>query len=508
MRQGLLAVLVLGLACGGQPIDAPSLRAAPTRDARVVGGTLDFGDPATFMLIGSDGMSHGFIGCSATLIGERTLLTAGHCVSCGIVEISATNQAHPYDSISDRLVPDLVTVEATTWRIAPDFFMDCTLEQVTGTDIALLRLAQAPAAPHRPVNADGLQQMLGKPVRLAGYGLASTLGQGFGRRRTGADALQALTTTQLDTRGVPSSTCFGDSGSAVLATFSDSTERVIGVTSKTNVDCSVGTIASRTDAAATFIQSALAELDVPCGDDDPDCACAADGVCGASCTDRSKDPDCPESCTANGVCSHAACAGSDPDCREVGSSCISAAQCLDAQCTTDPQHFDSYCSKACTVRADCGSGMTCDGNLCRFVQSPVVALGGRCDAASDFCAGGAICVSVGGQPATCRAECDVAGDCGGRTCFIDAGVPFTGICQEALVVPDAGPPPVTPPTSASGCGSAPGGPFPFGAGALLLGLLLSRPGRRGPRARWPVPPAPSGRPRPPCGRADRAGSGR
>jgi hypothetical protein len=509
MRQGLLAVLVLGLGCGGQAPQPPSSRAAPTHDARVVGGTLDLGDPPTFMLVLTDGTGNGFFGCSATLIGQRTLLTAGHCVSCGITEIFATNQAHPFDSISDRFLPDMVSVEATNWVTPADFSMDCAQGRVNGTDLALIRLAQPPAAPTRPLNTNDLQQMLGAHLRLAGYGLAITSGLGFGRKRTGADALQTLLGDLLHTRGSPAAPCFGDSGSAVMATFNDGVERIIGVTSLTDVDCSIGTIANRVDRFSSFIQTTLATLDDPCGNDDPTCACAADGVCGASCADKSKDPDCPESCASNGVCSRASCAGTDPDCLPAGASCISAAQCLDGQCVTDAQHSDTYCSKTCSGPADCPSGMTCDGSVCRFVQRPAVALGGRCDAATDFCAGAAICVSVGGQPATCRAQCDVAGDCSSRVCLVDAGVPFTGICQEALVVPDAGPP-VTPPgtSSSGGCGTVPGGTSGLAALPLLLGLWLSRPGRRGPRARWPARPAPSARPRPPSGTAGRAGSGR
>jgi MYXO-CTERM domain-containing protein len=475
MRQTLLIVLLLSGACGEQSPAPPSARAAPAHDGRIVGGSLDLGDPETFMLIGRDGSGPGFFGCTATLIGERTLLTAGHCVSCGVQTVEATNQVHPYGSVPDELAADLVTVAATTWQTAPDFVMDCASGILTGSDLALIRLAQAPSAPHRPLNTSGLQQMLGQPVRLVGYGLAFTLGEGFGRRRTGVDRLQALTTTTLDTRGVPASTCFGDSGSAVLASFSDGTERVIGVTSKGNVDCSVGTIGTRVDTAQAFLQSGLAALDSPCGEDDPTCACAADGACTDGCADKSKDPDCSESCGFNGICSRTACAAPDPDCGPIGAPCIAAAQCADGQCLTDPQHFDAYCSKACSSPADCAPGMTCDGNVCRFSPRPSVALGAPCDAARDFCVGGAICVGVGGQAATCRAQCDVAGDCGGQTCLIDAGVPFTGICQQALVVPDAGVPPVSPPSSSStGCTSAPGGASGVAALLLLLGLGVWR----------------------------------
>src|SRR5918996_3404101 len=96
-----VAAVTTLVACGTDRngADATQLpaRASSSRASAIVGGTTDLADPEVFMLElqFSNGLRSG---CSATLIGERTLVTAAHCVDPRVagatdVSIRATNLA-------------------------------------------------------------------------------------------------------------------------------------------------------------------------------------------------------------------------------------------------------------------------------------------------------------------------------------------------------------------------------------------------------------------------------
>lgn len=463
-------------------------------DARIVGGTIDLDDPATFLLLAHDA-NPGFFGCSATLIGARTLLTAAHCVSCGIIAIEATNQPHPFDNRSGRLAADLVTVKAREWRIDPGFSINCSTGKLSGHDLALIQLAAAPLAPTRPWNRDAIDALVGNPLRLVGYGDAALDGAGFGRKRSGSDAIASVSASDLTTAGVPSSTCFADSGSAYLTHFPDGTERAIGVVSVGLVDCSGSSSGSRLDVESAFLASTLDAFESAscqsdglcqpgCVPDDPDCLCVADGQCASACPDKALDPDCPESCAANDVCATVVCPTPDPDCRQPGATCLAADQCPGRRCLADAQHPVGYCSAPCSAAPDCPTPMVCDGSVCRLPSLPVVPLGGACMAGTELCTGATICVGSSTQPSTCRAQCDVPGDCASGVCAPgDAGTDFCG--DPVVAAPDAGTPGSDGGTSghrspAGGC-SAAGGADPL---ALGMATVLACLGLRACRA-WP-----------------------
>ena len=475
--RGLLASTALLAACGATLPEEPRKDIA-SRSSAVVGGEIDPVRAEVFFLVIRDSeVSNGFYACSGTLIGPHTLLTAAHCLSCLTepLTIDVTNQQHPFDSNSGHFSPSLTTIRGTAWRRHPGYGEVCSGAQspVADLDIGLIQLASAPSvSPRAWADTPPADRT---PVLLVGYGKTGNTGE-FGRRRSGRDRVDLVTERSLLERGSPSATCFGDSGGPLLAT-DGGVDQVVGVTSLGALNCDQGGIAARVDVAADFIRTTLEEFESG--------PCLADGLCSDECPDKATDPDCPESCPPGGLCSAAACPSPDPDCLPLGTPCISGEQCEGKLCVTDPQHVEAYCSKTCSGDGDCGGGFVCEGSACRHPQRPVVPLKSTCNAATDACAGGGLCISLGNGTSTCRAECDVRTDCTSRVCLVDAGVVGTGVCGEALTVttPDAGTKQQSSSkTSESGCSAGAGGAAP--GLFLLLALWLAAP-RRSRSARPP-----------------------
>lgn len=111
----VLGALSLGAACG----PAPEADLARTSQA-IVNGQFDSGHEAVGALLQSQGSL-----CTATLVGQRTVLTAAHCVEPGF--------SHVFMLGDDRWNVDKVVRH-------PDYDQDV----VGGADVAIARLRYAP----------------------------------------------------------------------------------------------------------------------------------------------------------------------------------------------------------------------------------------------------------------------------------------------------------------------------------------------------------------------------
>jgi uncharacterized protein (TIGR03382 family) len=469
---GLSLALALSLSCAGTeeaPLAAsPPQRSVPPqeRSSSILQGFPSLGDPEVFLLVIET--DTGTYLCSSTLIGQRTLLTAAHCV-IDATSIVASNQLKPIDPVTTDFSPDFVYIQARGWLHHPAYD-----PYTFANDIAMVGLEQVPSVSPKPWNTTSISDWLAQtPLRLVGFG-ESAIGahseSGYGLKRTGYAFTEQVRTTQLELQPGKAVTCFGDSGGPSFHIFPDGVERLVGITSFGDQFCGESETETRVDAFVDFVQSTLAMFDPPscdadglcvpgCMPADVDCTCASDGVCNTDCPDPSTDPDCDAACVANNLCARAACGVTDPDCKGTGSACMTASDCAGAACVTDGQHPESYCSHSCTGDGDCESGYSCQSDTCRHIALPEAAPNAVCTPGSQFCTGNTVCARpVDGGVVQCRQPCGLDSEC--PTNEHCAGDPDATYCDTVVAVQ-----PTTPPPDSKGCSSVGGLP---GVWALLV----------------------------------------
>ncbi len=213
-RHLTLALIPVLAACGGPADESAERLVAP-----IFNGTFDEGHPSVNTLSSGGG------GCSSTLIGRRTVLTAAHCIGTPALPMSYSTSTFPG-----------ITYQAVAVTVHPGYPAYYSPEH----DLAVIRLGE---------NVKGVIPELlstqgptvGEAITLVGFGVPGNSGIP-GAKRMGETKVSSLSTNTFmhaNGPGIPT-TCKGDSGGAVFAQRGGK-EALIGVVSGGSSPCDAPT---------------------------------------------------------------------------------------------------------------------------------------------------------------------------------------------------------------------------------------------------------------------------
>jgi secreted trypsin-like serine protease len=214
--------------------------AESSRSRSITNGTVDQGDSAVVALLSS-----GEAYCTGTVIADRWVLTAGHCLQPPLSPSEVYMGRGP--------TTDGVRLVVARTVVHPRFSF-IGLEN----DVGLVELVESAPVTPVPLMEEQLDEgSIGALVRLVGFGSSSGADRESGVKRSGTAEVSSLDPQKLTVLPAPSQPCLSDSGAPVLLPI-DGVERVVGVSSSGDAQCQDHARAVRVDAVVDdFILPAI-----------------------------------------------------------------------------------------------------------------------------------------------------------------------------------------------------------------------------------------------------------
>ena len=230
-----VSLVFLAASCGPSELVLPP---DPVRTGQqpVVNGKTYSGHPSVGLLIIKSG--GGAAGCTATLVGKHTVLTAAHCVYPGLT--------HQFKLSSG-------TYSSTKVVRHPQYSKNSSQGAIY--DIALIQLPSDP--PITPSMVSQKPPFVGQKITIIGYGVTSSYSKNSGVKRIAQNTVATVTSTRFTFNGSggdKGNTCSGDSGGPAFATV-DGREWHLGVHSMASQPCGSRGINTRTDAFYSWLKT-------------------------------------------------------------------------------------------------------------------------------------------------------------------------------------------------------------------------------------------------------------
>jgi uncharacterized protein (TIGR03382 family) len=340
-RAALYVLAALGVrpAAGGP---APITGGTPSSDTAVValayGGTV--------------------LECTGTVIAPHAVLTAAHCVTGS--------------TLPDVVVGESLTAATTSRDVLAAFVHPDYDAQSLDHDIAVVLVDPPLDVTPIPFASVLGNVSAGTTIRVVGYGWTVAGDSTPAMRRTGTSQVDAIEPLRIVSHAAPSQACEGDSGGPAF--HNDGTgERVIGVVSSGDTQCTEFAKHTRVDVHADFVTDIVARTAPRAGAAGDRCwypqncansAClpAVDEPRWSFCAPRCSDGHCPgdlECMTIDGV---ARCHHPLPSPGAEGSSCATATDCAGELCLAPADDDRDVCTQRCFSDLpgfDCPSGESC-----------------------------------------------------------------------------------------------------------------------------------------------------
>ncbi|MEO8841101.1 MAG: trypsin-like serine protease [Kofleriaceae bacterium] len=336
----------------------------------ITNGSADPGDPAVIGL--ADDLDQ--IGCTATMIGPHTAITAAHCL------IGRT-------ALDLHAVAGSDAVSGTRLAIS-DVRMDPAFDPTSqANDLGLVTLREASSAIVGVATVDA--SLIGATIHAVGFGSTTSTATDGGTKRIGTAQVSDVQPTEVTAVPSPAQPCHGDSGGPML--LIDGT--IAAVVSRGDSTCSDHAIYARIDAAMTDFVAPYLAATAPGTAATGDACLYTEQCASGPCLVTADDPDlyfCSQpckhdsDCPAKLTCAPDGCRYPVPSPGALGSPCTSDAACTSAVCRQMVCTISCLNNAgACPADYDCGpSGSALE--LDCFATPPV-----------DGCAG---CATGGGAP--------------------------------------------------------------------------------------------------------------